>query len=213
LVQKESHLLELHRYIVLNPVRARLARRAGDWRWSSYRATAGLERAPGWLETDWTLAQFAKSRSTAREDFQKFVDMGKVAGREAMEFEGAPYLGDAAFRKRIQERIDARGIDDGIPLRYRRASDAVSVEEIRKRVAHEWKVPEKAITRRRGGDEKKAAIYMTRKLTRLSGREIGAHFGVQAARVSNIVTGIEGAPTTSLAKRVQALRKSLAPSA
>jgi putative transposase len=52
LVQKESHLLELHRYIVLNPVRARLAERAGDWRWSSYRATAGLARSPGWLETD-----------------------------------------------------------------------------------------------------------------------------------------------------------------
>ncbi len=213
LVQKESHLLELHRYIVLNPVRARLARRAGDWRWSSYRATAGLERAPGWLETDWTLAQFARSRSAAREDFQRFVDMGKVAGREVTEMEAAPYLGDADFRKRIQDRIDARGIDDEIPLRYRRASEAVQVEEIRKRVAREWRVSAEALARRRGGDEKKAAIYLARKLTHLSGREIGALFGVQAARVSHIVAGIERAPTSSLAKRVQVLRKSLAPDA
>jgi REP element-mobilizing transposase RayT len=213
LVQKESHLLELHRYIVLNPVRARLALRPGDWRWSSYRATAGLERAPGWLETDWTLAQFAGSRAAARGDFQKFVAGGKVAGREVAELEKATYLGDGEFRKRIQDRIDAREIGDEIPLRYRRASEAVQVEEIRKRVAREWRVPEKALARRRGGDEKMAAIYLARKLTRLSGREIGALFGVQAARVSHIVARIDRSPTAGLAGRVQALRKSLAPDA
>ena len=41
LVQKESYLLELARYIVLNPVRARMVRSAKDWPWSSYRSTAG----------------------------------------------------------------------------------------------------------------------------------------------------------------------------
>ena len=130
-----------------------------------------------------------------------------------MEFEGAPYLGDADFRKRIQDRIDARGSDDEIPLRYRRASEGVQVEAIRRRVAREWKVPEEALARRRGGDEKKAAIYLARKLTRLSGREIGALFGVQAARVSHVMAEIDRAPAAALAKRVQALRKSLPPDA
>jgi putative transposase len=213
LVQKESHLLELHRYIVLNPVRARLARRAAGWRWSSYRATAGLERAPVWLETDWTLAQFARSRSAAREDFQRFVAEGKVAGREVADLERATYLGDGEFRQRIQDRIDAREIDDEIPLRYRRAADTVQVEEIRKRVAHEWKVPEEELDRRRGGDGKKAAVYLARKLTRLGGREVGALFGVQAARVSHIVAEIDRGPTADLARRVLALRKRLAPDA
>jgi REP element-mobilizing transposase RayT len=209
LVQKESHLLELHRYIVLNPVRARLAGRAADWRWSSYRATAGLERAPAWLETDWTLAQFARSRSAARGAFQKFVAMGKVSGREVDALERSAYLGDREFRRSIQDRIDGRKISDEIPLRHRRASDAISFEQIRKRVAGEWKVPEEALARRRGGDDKKAAIYLARKLTRLGGREIGARFGVKAARVSNIVTQIDSAPTSRLARRVQVLSKSL----
>ena len=213
LVQKESHLLELHRYIVLNPVRARLARRAADWRWSSYRATAGLERAPGWLETDWTLAQFARSRSAARGDFARFVAAGKVSGREVEKLERSAYLGDEEFRQRIQDRIDGREIDDEIPLRYRRASEAVQIAQIRKRVAGEWKVREEALVRRRGGDEKKAAIYLARKLTRLGGREVGALFGVKAARVSHIVTEIDRAPTSGLARRVQVLRKSLAPGA
>ena len=42
LVEKESHLLELARYVVLNPVRAKMVRSPRDWRWSSYRATSGL---------------------------------------------------------------------------------------------------------------------------------------------------------------------------
>ena len=45
LIQKERHLLEVCRYVVVNPVRARLVRNPGDWRWSSYRATAGMEGA------------------------------------------------------------------------------------------------------------------------------------------------------------------------
>ena len=46
LVDKDSYLLELARYIVLNPVRARMLRSAENWPWSSYRATAGLCAAP-----------------------------------------------------------------------------------------------------------------------------------------------------------------------
>ena len=49
LVDKNSYLLELARYIVLNPVRAGLVRSAREWPWSSYRATAGLTECPGWL--------------------------------------------------------------------------------------------------------------------------------------------------------------------
>lgn len=52
LVQKESYLLELARYVVLNPVRARMVRTPDQWPWSSYRATAGLDPAPSWLMID-----------------------------------------------------------------------------------------------------------------------------------------------------------------
>ena len=58
LVEKESHLLELIRYLVLNPVRAGRVDTAGDRAWSSYRATAGLAPPAAWLEVKWTLAQF-----------------------------------------------------------------------------------------------------------------------------------------------------------
>jgi putative transposase len=59
LVQKESHLLEVCRYVVLNPVRAKKVVGVPErWGWSSYRATAGVEKAHPCLTTDWVLGQF-----------------------------------------------------------------------------------------------------------------------------------------------------------
>ncbi len=65
IVQKESYLLELARYVVLNPVRARMVRAAEQWPWSSYRATVGLCETPPWLTVDWVLA--ALGRGEARQ--------------------------------------------------------------------------------------------------------------------------------------------------
>jgi hypothetical protein len=51
LVETEAYAIEVCAYVVLNPVRAGLVRAPEDWRWSSYRATAGLIAAPPSLET------------------------------------------------------------------------------------------------------------------------------------------------------------------
>jgi putative transposase len=59
---KQSYLLELARYIVLNPVRAQMVKSARDWPWSSYQATAGQISAPDFLQTDWILAAFGKRK-------------------------------------------------------------------------------------------------------------------------------------------------------
>jgi REP element-mobilizing transposase RayT len=58
LVHRDEHFLECCRYIALNPVRAGLCRHPGDWRWSSYRALAGLEPAPSFLHVDFVHAMF-----------------------------------------------------------------------------------------------------------------------------------------------------------
>jgi putative transposase len=66
LVEKDSHLLELSRYVVLNPVRAGLVKCPSDWLWSSYRVTAGIGKAPAFLSVDWMLHQFGKTKKEAR---------------------------------------------------------------------------------------------------------------------------------------------------
>jgi REP element-mobilizing transposase RayT len=208
LVQRESHLLELVRYVVLNPVRAKLVEHAGDWRWSSYRATVGREEGPAWLELDWTLSQFAPRRPAAREAFRQFVAQGRDAAAAVARLEGHPYLGDSAFLKKVQRMVEGRESGEEIPLRFRKASGS-DLETIRRAVAKEWRVTPESLSRRRGGAEKKAGIYLARKLTRLRGREIGHAFGVRAARVSNVVTEIEQGRDASLSARVERLRARL----
>lgn len=75
-IERESHLLEAARYVVLNPVRARICSHPGDWSWSSYRATAGLEPPSGFLTVDWLLGQLSPVRPEAVERYRRFVDEG-----------------------------------------------------------------------------------------------------------------------------------------
>ena len=65
LVEKDSYLLELSRYIVLNPVRARRVKMVGRWPWSSYHAMVGDESCPPWLQVNWLLGHFGKQRKRA----------------------------------------------------------------------------------------------------------------------------------------------------
>ena len=67
IVQKDSYLLELSRYVVLNPVRARMVRSVVDWPWSSYRSTCGMTPPYEWQDTDWVLSAFSTRRKTAIE--------------------------------------------------------------------------------------------------------------------------------------------------
>lgn len=76
LIQKDSHLLEVCRYVVLNPVRAGLVENPGQWRWSSYGATAGRERPPACLTTGWVLGQFSSKRPKAERDYREYVRRG-----------------------------------------------------------------------------------------------------------------------------------------
>jgi putative transposase len=88
-IERESHLLEASRYVVLNPVRAGLCRRPGYWRWSSYRATAGYEASPSFLATDWLLSQFSGNARRAALRYVEFVadgvaDAAKRAGSRGL---------------------------------------------------------------------------------------------------------------------------------
>jgi REP element-mobilizing transposase RayT len=72
-VQREAHLLEAARYIVLNPVRAGICTEPFSWAWSSYRATAGFAPAPRFLTTDWLLGQLGPDEHTASQRYRSFV--------------------------------------------------------------------------------------------------------------------------------------------
>ena len=62
LVDRDSYLLELCRYVVLNPARAKMVPRVGDYRWSSYRATVGMIEAPSYLTCDWVAVAICQNQ-------------------------------------------------------------------------------------------------------------------------------------------------------
>jgi REP-associated tyrosine transposase len=77
-VTSQRHLLELSRYIVLNPVRAGLRASAADWPWSSYRAAVGAVAAPSFLTVDWLLEHFGRTIEAARLTYELFVADGAI---------------------------------------------------------------------------------------------------------------------------------------
>jgi putative transposase len=110
LVQRESYLLELCRYIVLNPVRIKGDVRMDAWKWSSYRATAGVVPVPEFLSTDWVLGQFGKNRPTAHKRYREFVREG-LSSRPWEALKGQIYLGSQQFiEKHSPENIELKEI-------------------------------------------------------------------------------------------------------
>lgn len=77
-VESNWHLLELSRYIVNNPVRAKLCATAADWPWSSYRAAVGAIRVPRFLTVDWLLEQFGHTLEARRTAYAGFVSDGAI---------------------------------------------------------------------------------------------------------------------------------------
>jgi REP element-mobilizing transposase RayT len=73
-VVDDAHLLELCRYVVLNPVRAGACSKPEEWAWSSYCATVGLAPRPAFLTVDWILEQFGRDEEESRRRYVRFVN-------------------------------------------------------------------------------------------------------------------------------------------
>ena len=97
LVEKDAHLLELCRYVVLNPVRAQMVTHPRLWVWSSYRATVGEAPCPSWLMVEWVLAQFGTRLRDSRVRYRTFVAEGRSSPRPWDQLQGQIYLGSETF--------------------------------------------------------------------------------------------------------------------
>jgi REP element-mobilizing transposase RayT len=72
-IVRESHLLEAHRYVALNPVRAGLCAQPADWPWGSFRALCGLEPFPDFLDGA-VLGLVADATQTPQDAFRRLVE-------------------------------------------------------------------------------------------------------------------------------------------
>ena len=204
LVEKEAHLLELCRYVVLNPVRAGAARSARDWRWSSYRATAGLESAPEWLDADAVLSLLSSRRPLAEGRYREFVSDGlrsPYAPWQALTHQ--ILLGGEAFVGKAERWMAGRESLPEIPRRQRLVRRP-SLEQMAAAAARVFAVPATDVRRKRGGPVRLALALAARREAALPLQAIGAFLGIRSWSASHMATAAE-----QLAKKDAAFRRTL----
>jgi REP element-mobilizing transposase RayT len=108
LVQKDSHLLEACRYVVLNPIRAKKVQKPREWIWSSYGATAGRTKPYPCLVTDWVLSQFGCERKTAEAGYRRFVRDGIGAESIWNSMRAQSVLGEDEFIESLSDYVKGR---------------------------------------------------------------------------------------------------------
>jgi REP element-mobilizing transposase RayT len=124
----EERLLTAARYVVMNPVRAGLASSPEDWRWSSYRGTAGMTKPPSFLDPDQILSFFATNRKSACQQYIAFVRGGGVKESPFSEARGGIVIGGKELIEISAARLLGE-ISDEVPKRERFA-DRPCLEEI-----------------------------------------------------------------------------------
>lgn len=110
LIDADAYLLELVRYVHLNPIRAGAVSLIEEWRWSGHRAYLGRETIP-WLTTDWVLGVFSRDERKARGAYARFVNDGLSEGRRKEFHSGTcegRLLGDDRFVDNVLEKASEK---------------------------------------------------------------------------------------------------------
>lgn len=109
LVEKEAYFAELLRYVVLNPVRAKIVGRPEKYQWSSYRATAGFAAAPDWLDVPAAVGWLGAEPVGAHSAYRKFV-LAAIGCEERLwdKVTNAIYLGGEEWTKQMRKQVESR---------------------------------------------------------------------------------------------------------
>ena len=119
LVEKNSYLLELSRYVVLNPVRAGIVKSPEKWKWSSYRMTAGYDRGMPFIMIEWILSQFGRKKGEAFRRYREFVSEGINRESPLKAVKGQVILGRNDFIDKISDFIRRKEEIKEIPKKQR----------------------------------------------------------------------------------------------
>jgi putative transposase len=169
LVDKDAYLLELCRYIVLNPVRANMVSSPEEWRWSSWHCMLGNVESPVWLSTDTLLVQFAKNRQDAIRRYIEFVKSG--VGKTVWDaLQHQIFLGDETFvamHQAMQDGLEGDLLE--IPFKQRSAAPLPLAEYQAQTV------------------DKHQAIYNAYRSGGYTQKQIGDYFGLHYSQISRIV--------------------------
>lgn len=169
LVERDSYLLELSRYVVLNPVRANLVSDVASWPWSSYKATLGLDPVPHWLQVQWLLSQFSGNPDKGRRAYAQFVAEGVASNSPWEKLSGQIYLGSVEFVEKTLATVERWAEMREIP-RMQRSAPAKPLEHYSNNALN-----------------RNAAIVSAYLSGGYSQRQIADYFGIHYTTVSRVL--------------------------
>jgi REP element-mobilizing transposase RayT len=217
LVEADSHLLELLRYIHRNPVRAGMCKSVDDFVWSSHAGYLSRAKKWDWLAKDLLLAMFSKRPATASKEYRKFVQ-GKETS-EVLEFYDKKNLpsifGTDNFVQWVKDEFFERKRHPEIP---QTGQLAPTVAEIKEAVCRSYGITEIELTKTKRGhvnEPRNLAIYLSRKITRSKLEDIGKEFALgNYSSVSSAVFRTESllANNGLLRKKLAGIRENLSKS-
>jgi hypothetical protein len=203
---KDAYLLELVRYIHLNPVRARVVKRPEDYVWTGHLSYLG-KREEDLIDEGFVLDQLGGNRSSARRRYRRFVWDGMTGGHEKKYYQvkDQRYLGEDAFVERIErERKEAGDWMYEIPL------EVISREVARAIGCREDELH--SVRRSRQGSLGRGMVaYLARRISGYRVKEIADHFRRSPVAVSEAITKVEDhlREDTGFAKGVRILSQNL----
>jgi putative transposase len=186
-VDKDSYFKELIRYVVLNPVRAKMVRLPQRWAWSSYGATAGLSAVPPWLAVDEVRGQFGGSGAA----YRRFVAQGTGLPSVWEGLRGQIWLGDEKFRDKMQHRLGGKRSAD-VP-RAQREPARPNPDELLTEVARAFGLPRNAVLDRRHAQSYRCAVYLLRRVVNEPIAKVARRARISPPRVSQIQAEVENA--------------------
>jgi REP element-mobilizing transposase RayT len=195
LVEKDAYLMELSRYVHLNPVRAGIVKKPGEHRWSSYPSYIGRAAEKEWVEYSWIFSRYGKRKARAGKGYRQFVEHGmeKVQWDPLDELFAGVILGSEAFVEEMKDQIPDEKLEREIVQR-RRLRSWTEPRKIIQEVASAFGVSPEAVTGRggRGNVPRKIAIHLVRRYSGIGNDEIGRLFGgLSGSAVSRTASRLE----------------------
>jgi REP element-mobilizing transposase RayT len=191
LVQADSHLLQLIRYIHKNPVKAGMAENLADFRWSSHAGYVSGKREWAWLHTDFILSMLTQDKK--QQDIQYKSFMGMPDSEEIEVFYAkknlSSILGEKTFIHWVKEIFFQEKKDQDVPDSKRLAPD---IDQINCVVANIYGIDKDRLFKAKRGVEnepRNVAIYITRHLKGEPLNKIGEAFNLN--RDSSVSSAIE----------------------
>jgi putative transposase len=186
LCDKDAYLLELVRYIHLNPVRAEMVKEPEDYRWTGHLSYFG-RGAHDLIDEEFVLGQFSDKRSLGRRRYRQFVWEGILGGHEEKYYrvKDQRYLGEDSFVERIEkERKEPRGWVYEVPLGAICEETSIAMGITRDKLY--------SMTRDREGARGRGIVgYLARRISYYGVNEIAGHFGRSPQTISEGIKKVE----------------------